>query len=281
MNRQPKTERQERLAQKQLEQVALRQLREDFECSPFESRAILAALRATFELSWEGREHLKPGQLCVLAVEADEPAGKPLAECRFKPIILSLHHTDDEVLRQQVGGRQVISELRRSKMQRMAVEALAQGTYLTVEDLANKIFNCGERTLEQDLRHLRTKDIQVPLRGQQADIGRSVSHKVQAVQLALQRKLPTEIAHRLQHSLEAIERYLADFAAIAQLLSEGWPVETISFVRRVSLGLVREYEVLYHDAETPAQRQALADLMRQWAPASKKKSRSSRQESPQ
>jgi hypothetical protein len=97
--------------------------------------------------------------------------------------------------------------------------------------------------------------------------------------LALQRKLPTEIAKRLHHSLAAIERYLADFAAIAQLLSEGWPVETISFVRRVSLGLVREYEVLYHDAETPAQRQALADLIRRWAPTSKKKSRPTQRES--
>ncbi len=81
MNRQPKAERQGRLVQKQLEQLALRQLREDFECSPFESRAILETLQAIFEMSWEGREHLKPGQLCVLAVEAEEPAGKPsLAE---------------------------------------------------------------------------------------------------------------------------------------------------------------------------------------------------------
>jgi hypothetical protein len=279
MNRQPKAERQQRLAQKQLEQTAMRQLREDFECSPFESRAILAAMRATFELSWEGREYLKPGQLCVLAVEEDEPAGKPLSECRFKPIILTLHHADDEALRQQLNGRRVIPELRRSKVQRLAAEALAQGTCLTVEDLANTIFNCGERTLEQDLRSLRAKGVQVPLRGQQVDIGRSVSHKVQAVQLALQRKLPTEIAKRLHHSLEAIERYLADFAAIAQLLSEGWPVETISFVRRVSLGLVREYEVLYHDAETPTQRQALADLIRRWAPTSKKKSRPTQRES--
>jgi hypothetical protein len=280
MNRQPKVERQERLAQKQLEPLALRQLREDFECSPFESRAMLAAMQATFEWSWEGREHLKPGQLCVLAIEADEPAGKPLSECRFKPILLSLHHTDDEVLRHRLSGRRVIPELRRSKVQRMAAEALAQGTYLTVEDLANTIFNCGERTLEQDLCRLRAKGIQVPLRGQQADIGRSVSHKVQTIQLALQRKRPTEIAHRLHHSLEAIERYLADFAAIAPLLSEGWPVETISFVRRVSLGLVREYAVLYRDVETSAQRQALAALIRQWAPTRKKKSRPTQRESP-
>ncbi len=270
MIRQPKNERQQRLARKRLEQMALQQLQEDFECSPFESRAILEVMSEIFELAWQGPERLKPGQMCVLAVAADEPAGKPLADCHFKPIIVTLHCAEDEALRQQLVGRQVIPQLRQAKLQRVAAEALAQDTCLTVEDVANTLFNCGERTLEQDLRHLRQQGTSVPLRGQQADIGRGVSHKVQAVQLALQRKLPSEVAWRLHHSLPAIERYLADFAAIAQLLAEGWPVETISFVRRVSLGLVREYEALYQQAETPAQRHALADLIRHWAPGEKK-----------
>jgi len=278
MIRQPKNERQQRLARKRLEQMALQQLHDDFECSPFESRAILEVMSEIFELAWQGPERLKPGQMCVLAVAADEPAGKPLAACRMKPIILTLHSAEDVALRQRVTGRQVIPQLRRAKLQRLAAEALAQDTCLTVEDLANTIFNCGERTLEHDLRTLRQQGTSVPLRGQQADIGRSVSHKVQAIELALQRKLPSEIARRLNHSLAAVERYLADFAAIAHLLAEGWPLETISFVRRVSLGLVREYEVLYQQASTATQQQALADLIRQWAPSGEKKSRASQAE---
>ena len=278
MIRQPNHERQQRLSRKHLEQLALRQLRDDFECSPFESRAILEALCTTFELAWQGPDRLKPGQMCVLAVAAEEPAGKPLADCRFKPIIVTLHSAEDEALRRQLAGRQVIPQLRRAKLQRVAAEAMAQDTYLTVEDVANTLFNCGERTLEHDLRQLRQQGTSVPLRGQQADIGRGVSHKVQAIQLALQRKLPSQIAERLHHSLAAVERYLTDFAAIAQLLADGWPVETISFVRRVSLGLVREYEALYTQVDTPAERQALADLIRQWAPAGEKKSSGSPQE---
>lgn len=278
MIRQPKNERQQRLARKRLEQMALQQLQDDFECSPFESRAILEVMCEIFELAWQGPERLKPGQMCALAVAADEPAGKPLAACRMKPIILTLHSAEDVALRQHVTGRQVIPQLRRAKLQRLAAEALAQDTCLTVEDLANTIFNCGERTLEHDLRTLRQQGTSVPLRGQQADIGRSVSHKVQAIEWALQRKLPSEIARRLNHSLAAVERYLADFAAIAYLLAEGWPLETISFVRRVSLGLVRDYEVLYQQASTTAQQQALADLIRHWAPSGEKKSRTSQPE---
>jgi hypothetical protein len=205
-----------------------------------------------------------------MAVAAEEPAGKPLAECRFKPIRITLHSPADAALRQRLGGRQVVPQLRRAKLERIAAEAQAQDAYLTVEDVAHTIFNCGERTLLADLRRLRQQGHSVPLRGQAADIGRSVSHKRQAVELALQRKLPAEIARHLRHSLAAVERYLSDFAAIATLLAAGWPVETISFVRRVSLNLVREYQALYQQADAPAQRQALADLVRIWAPGEKK-----------
>jgi hypothetical protein len=249
----------------------LTQLQNEFDCSPFESRAILDTMHATFEPVWQSPANLKPGQMCVLAIAANEPPGKPLVECQFKPIVITLHSSEDETFRQTLSGRQVIPELRRAKLCRIAAEAVAQDAYLTVEDVANRILHCGERTLEHDLQVLRQHGQVVPLRGQQADIGRGVSHKVQVVALALQRKLPSEIARRLHHDLRSVERYLADFAAIARLLAEGWPVETISFVRRVSLALVREYQGMYLQARSPSQQQALADLIREWGPPGEKK----------
>src|SRR2546428_8802566 len=151
MIRQPKNERQQRLARKRLEQMALQQLHDDFECSPFESRAILEVMSEIFELAWQGPERLKPGQMCVLAVAADEPAGKPLAACRMKPIILTLHSADDVALRQRVTGRQVIPQLRRAKLQRLAAGAPAQDTCFTVQSLANTHFKLAERALETGL----------------------------------------------------------------------------------------------------------------------------------
>jgi len=278
MIRQPEVERSARLACKTLDQAALTQLRQDFDCSPFESRAILDMMHTLFEPLWHNPAHIQPGQMVVMAVAADEPPGKPLRNCQFKPIIITLHSPEDDALRRQLKGRQVIPELRRAQLCRIAAEAVAQGAYLTVEDVANRILNCGERTLEHDLQVLRQRGQIVPLRGQQADIGRGVSHKVQAVQLALQRQRPSDIARHLHHDLRSIERYLADFAAIVTLLAEGWPVETISFVRRVSLTLVQEYKRLYLQANQPQQREALADLIRQWGPSRGKKPRSTPQE---
>ena len=278
MIRQPKVERDRRLEWKTLDQTALVRLQEDFERSPFESRAILQMMHDLFESVWQSPSHVKPGQMVVLAIAAHEPPGKPLKDCQFKPVVITVHGAEDEVVRQQTRGRRLVGELRRAKLCRIASEALAQDAYLTVEDVANRILNCGERTLERDLEVLRNRGEVVPLRGQQADIGRGVSHKVQVVRLALQRQRSFDIARQLHHDIHSVERYLADFAAIVTLLADGWAVETISFVRRVSLGLVREYQQLYLDANQPVQREALADLIRQWGSQGEKKNQASPQE---
>jgi hypothetical protein len=193
-----------------------------------------------------------------------------LRTCHFKSIVITLHSPADETLRQRTHVRAGVATVRRAKLARIASEAVAQGTYLTVEDLAHHILNCGERTLVRDLRALRQQGCHVPLRGQQADIGRTVSHKVQVIHLALQRHPPSEIARRLHHNLHSVERYLRDFAAVAVLLAAGWECATISFVRRLSLALVREYQTLYTQVRHGRQREALADLLRHWAPASAK-----------
>jgi hypothetical protein len=272
MIRHPEIERQARLALKTLDQAAISELINEFDCSPFESRAILAMMQRTFEQNWQSPAYLKPGQMMVMAISADEPPGKPLKECQFKPIVITVHSPEDEQLRQQLDPAQVIPELRRAKLGRIAAEAVAQGTYLTVEDVANHILNCSQRTLLGDLKVLRQRGQVIPLRGQQLDIGRGVSHKVQVIELALQRKAPSEIARRLKHDLRSVERYLADFVVIAGLLAQDWPVETISFVRRVSLSLVREYQTLYHQAIQHDQAEALADLIRAWGSDPVKKS---------
>jgi hypothetical protein len=80
MNRQPEVERGARLACKTLDQAALTQLQQGFDCSPFESRAILEMMHTLFESAWQSPIHLKPGQMVVLAIAAYEPPGKPLRD---------------------------------------------------------------------------------------------------------------------------------------------------------------------------------------------------------
>ena len=41
-------------------------------------------------------------------------------------------------------------------------EAIIQGGVLTIEDIANRIFNCGERTLVRDIRELKKQGVILP-----------------------------------------------------------------------------------------------------------------------
>jgi hypothetical protein len=54
------------------------------------------------------------------------------------------------------------------------------------------------------LKALTEQGVVVPLRSQQKDAGRALSHRVQAVELYLQRHTFTQIRQRIRHSLVSI-----------------------------------------------------------------------------
>ncbi len=265
MIRQPETERATRLNQKTPAQALLTVLQHEFNYAPFESRAILTTVKETYLAQLQTPTALNPGQMVVLAIHASEPPGKPLSACQFTPIGITVHTPADDALRQGA-GRRGVAQVRRAQLTRIAWEAVAQDTYLTLEDLAYRILNCGVRTLEEDLAYLRTHGQTVPLRGQQLDIGRGESHKVLAVRLFLERQSYTQIQRRINHTPRAIQRYLSDFVAVTSLLARGQSTFEISFLRQISPGLVREYQSLYTEYNTPAHRARLAEIIAQFRP---------------
>ncbi|HSH78721.1 MAG TPA: DUF1670 domain-containing protein [Herpetosiphonaceae bacterium] len=260
MQRHVQTELEARLATKHLDHVLVTQLQHDFNHSPFESRAILDVVKEAYLSQLRRPDTLQPGQMVVLAIRADEPPGKPLSACRFVPIVVTVHTQADDHLR-RAAGRQAVTRVRRAQLMRMAWEAVAQETYLTVEDLAYRILNCGTRTIEDDLAALRRQGQEVPLRGQQVDIGRGLSHKGQAVRLFLERKTYAEIQRRIHHSHAAIQRYLEDFVAVARMTTAGQTIFEISFLRQISPALVRQYQTLYDTYNTDAERVRLAEVV--------------------
>lgn len=266
MIRQTETELNTRLDSKGLDQALLTQLQQDFNRSPFESRAILEVVKETYLGQLRNPGHLKPGQMVTTAIKADEPPGKPLPECQFVPIVVTVHAPGDEQLRRDA-GRQAVGRVRRLQLERMAWEAVAQDTYLTVEDLAYRILNCGCRTIEDDLAYLRQQGQEIPLRGQQLDIGRVLSHKLLAVRLFMARKTYSQIQRQINHSHSAIQRYIEGFVAVVVLTTAGHTVFEISFIRQISPALVREYQILYDSYNTPAYRQRLAEVIAQFQPS--------------
>ena len=203
-------------------------------CSPFEAEAVLGAVQEVYAPFFHGPDSgtPRPGQITLVALAAEEPAGKPVADCQKRTVTLTLHRgSSDDRLLHELGPR----DFRRQ-------QALSQGALLTREDLACRIFLVGLRTLSRDLAWLRAHDERpLPLRSTLHDIGPVLTHRVEVIRRALQGKTTTEICAILRHSPEAVANYLGTFTRCAQLHRQGMEVSQIAFLLRRGRGLVGRY----------------------------------------
>jgi hypothetical protein len=245
---------------KTLDSMFRRQIEEGANCSPFVSQAILDTVKEVFSLAPEDADHqLGLGQIKLLVVAAEEPAGKPLEQCQKVTVLLTLDTGQDDY---QVRLAYGVEGLRRARVLRVTTEAREQGGLLSYEDLAFRLFNCGVRTIVRDVQALRRRDIEVPARGQQRDIGPGQTHRVQAVRLYLQGLEANEIACRLYHTLGSIENYVSTFARVSFLVTKGYSDDEIAFVIRRSSPLVAAYRKLLGQYQAkPGARRRLQEVL--------------------
>jgi biotin operon repressor len=227
----------ERLQAKSPEEAIIEQIGQDFNLAPFMARTQFEQMKLYFE-EYFGLER-DVGQMTILALSAENPPGRPIAECKRIPINLTLDNPDDlEALRQGVGA------LRRSKIQRLTLEAQEQGALLTQEDLARLL--CTSRsTIKRDIGQLRSQGVNVPTRGQIKDIGKGVSHKTQIIGDWLASYTFSQIQQRRRHSIHSIERYCSDFKRVIRLHVRGLSVADIRLGTGLSERLIGEYLDLY------------------------------------
>lgn len=259
------TEREQlnRLAVKTLDQIFVMRLKEGLGCSMFEAEAVTDLVKEVY-FPWIASPTLvQAGQLALTAVSAEEPGHKPLSQCKMVPVVLTLYAGEEDHQLRLKHGRQGIARLRQEQIYRMAHEALDQGALLTAEDLAFRIFNCGLRTISRDLKALAKAGLTVPLRSQQKDAGRAVTHRTQAVELYLKRHTFTQISQRMRHSLSAIANYVVSFAIVAVHTRDGHPVDEIAFLMQISPTLVQAYQELYQRYNTPPYQERIDEIIDQ------------------
>ena len=187
-------------------------------------------------------ENIRPGQIVVQAIHLNEPPGKPIKKCLFKSVILTIDNGQRDLeIRQEEG----IPALRRERIKRVTKEAFKQGTLLTAEDMAYKIFSVGYRTIIRDLDILRKRGEHIPLRSTQKDIGRTTTHKEQIVKLWLEGNEPDYISKATNHSVDAVSRYLQSFKRVVALTLEGKDKTSIAFLVGISKPLVTRYQELF------------------------------------
>lgn len=236
----------DRLAQKQLDQQFINEIIHGLQCSPFEATAILDAVYKVYSSYFETSGTLKPGQILFQVISIDEGASTRLADGKQITVTLTLDAGKEDLeIRKKYG----VIGLRQHRIQRVCVEAFQQGGLLTIEDLANRLLNCGERTLSRDLQALSEKNIVLPLRSTVKDMGRSISHRSSIIKEWLKGKEYTEISRNTHHSIAAVKNYIDKFKRVVSLAEEGFDAYTIAFLVKLSANLVDEYYQLYQSLE--------------------------------
>jgi len=231
-----------RLAQKQLDQQFINEIVNGLQCSPFEANAILETVYKVYAPYFETSGTIKPGQILFPVVSVDTTSNTPLADSKQVTVVLTLDAREQDLrIREQQG----VAGLRRHRMQRLSHEAFQQGGLLTVEDLANSLLNCGERTLSRDLKVLRKQNIILPLRSTIKDMGRAISHRSLIVKTWLEGKEYVEISKSTFHSIPSVKNYISKFKRVIALALEGFDIQAISFLVKISAELAEQYYELY------------------------------------
>ena len=232
----------ERLESKTLDARFTTEIQQGLNCSPFEAEAVLDVVKEVYFpfLSSESPQ-APPGKITLIAVAADEPAGKPVSHCKKQTVCLTLHNrgkVDDRLIHQHgpAGFRQ-------ARLLDLCQQALSQGALLTAEDLAYRVFFVTPRTISRDLQVVRqaNPDVLIPMRSTLHDLGPVLTHRTQIIRLALQGKTTSQICQIMHHSPEAVANYLSTFARCAQLADKKMQVGQIAFLLRRGPSLIQKY----------------------------------------
>jgi len=245
------------LAQKTIHSILKRELMEQF---GFESMGLIAdaLIRRFLEILGQfhtDRQRLVPGQILWLAVAKDEVSGnrKTMAMHRLVPVRLTLL-TPGEI--GQLADGATYQDLLVDRVARLLYEAFEQGGVLALSDVSLLLgYSYAWVRKAVELYHGRHPDKTLPYRGTIHDMGGSISHKRQAVELHLKGLLTTEIAKRIHHDPDNVDRYINDFERIYQLHQDGKTSRQISFLTNISHSVVKEYLHLIdryiHTEDTP------------------------------
>jgi hypothetical protein len=240
-----------RLSQKQLDTQFINEVRSGLQCSAFEANALVDCVYKIYAPYFQNNGSLKPGQMMFQVLSVDNSPSVSLSGSKQITVTLTLDDPAEDLdLREQSG----VIGLRQHRLQRVCNEAFQQGGLLTVEDLANRLFNCGERTICRDLKDLKNKDIILPLRSTINDMGRTISHRSLIVKHWLKGKEYSEIARAAFHSITSVKNYVDKFKRVIALSEENYDVNTISFLVKLSAPLVEEYYNIFKNSSITAHR---------------------------
>ncbi len=249
-----------RQATKTVEHHFMQTLIEEFRFSPREAQGVLAEAKAS--LMAVGKEAGR-GQIRVILTQRRAGHGQALVNTANQEVLWTIDAGAEDQQILTAHGREA---LRRARIVRLLDEALDQGAAATQEDLALAL-NVGLRTVKRDCKELAAQGVYLPTRGNLQGIGRGQTHKALIVGRWLRGETYDQLMLSTRHSLNCIRRYIQSFVRIVELHEQGFSLNQIGRLVEHSETLVQEYLAVYHQNDSPACRERLAEQLTRFGKA--------------
>lgn len=232
------------------------ELQHGYSLSPVEAQVL--AQRVQQMVDERAGSDRASGQITYQAIAVDEPAGKPLAQCRKVPVHLTVVADSDALIWSNDGSE----ALRRLRVHRLVTEAQLQGGALSQEDLA-AILGLSLKSIKRIFAYYRQQGQRLLSRGEIRDIGPGVSHKIPVIRKYVQDLSLSRISQQLgNHGLQSMARYLRHFALVMVLQDRDLTPGQMQSVIGISESLIGQYRRLYDELNTPEYQRTLERLKR-------------------
>ena len=187
------------------------------------------------------REDVRHGQVLWTAVSVDDPParGKRIRDTDLVPVVLDLSTLEDIQARLDRKSR---DEQIEQKAIRLCRQAYQQGALLSNCDLA-ELLNVGDSRISSLLAdYERRTDEVIPRRATLHDMGSGLTHKrIICWKHYADGKPANVVARETYHSLEAVDRYLAQFDRVRHCRQQGFTPQQTAYTLNCSQSLVHEY----------------------------------------
>lgn len=186
-------------------------------------------------------EHQTHGQVVWMAYSRDDPPsrGKTAVHTDMLPVVLDLICPDDihEIIQRLHPKQRLLN-----RALRLCQQAYEQGALLSNIDLS-LLLNSRESDISSAL-HLYEAETQkiVPRRATLHDVGSGMTHKnIICRKKYLDGKTSDVIARETNHSIEAVDIYLAQFDRVRHCRLQGMDAKQTAYILECSVTLVHEY----------------------------------------
>ena len=209
------------------------------------AKALADHIQKLIEQYFPPAERLRMGQVLWPAVDVNETAGygKPIQDCRLKPVMLqAIAEEDIQALVEGATRRQV----RQQSAVRMCGQAHAQGGVLTLADVG-AILQISPPTVSRYLKEYEKDHAGhlVPRRGTIHDMGPTLTHKKIICQKVIVEGLSVEqTARQTRHSPAAVTRYVQDYRRVAACLKQGLSIKQAAYATGLPPRLAADYQEL-------------------------------------